>query len=157
MEQLHLPFLERLMVKNAASQQAELVLEIVAANRQFSSLISLSLELGHGENFRFENTHRWSNKTLRHLAIDGCRVPNFPSLLQAFPNLFQLEFKMVESPVLPSDSFVAYSLLRCIRVTLNHVVPDLDYLLRWTPNVKRLRLRGALTSENTVEQFERMP
>ena len=144
-------------MRNTASEQAKLVLGIVAANRQFPTLVSLSLELGCGEDFHFENTHQWSNKILRHLTIDGCRVPNCQPLLQAFPNLLQLQIHVAGSPPLTMGFSASHSLLSHIRVTVNNnLLPDLESLLQSTPNVKRLHLRGELTSDNVLEQFERM-
>ena len=157
MKQLQLPILERLVVRNAPSEQAELVLDIVAANRQFPSLISFSWEAEFQKDFLFENRNQWSNKTLRHLAINGRRVSNYQSFLQAFPNLFHLKIKLVGSPSFCSGSFAPYFLLNCIQATVDDdLLPHLERLLASAPNVKQFYLRGELEWDDIVEQFEHM-
>ena len=156
MELPDLPFLEQLTLRKAASKQADLFLRIVAADGRFSSLISLSLDLGSGQSFYLRKTQRRSNKILRHLAIHGCHAPNFELLLQTFPNLMQLEANFRESLTPASDASAAHLSLSYLQVTLDNVVSDLERLLQSASNIKRLRLRGELQSDNVVEQFERI-
>ena len=114
------------------------------------------MEVGCGPKVVFQNTDTWSNKTLRHLAVSGCRVSNFFSLLQTFPNLLQLQLNLAEALASANDPSIAHSSLSRIQVTVNNVVADLECLLRSASNVKRLRLRGELRSNNSVAQFQRI-
>ena len=146
------------MVKYIASEQAKFVLGIVATNRQFPYAHQLVIASRMRIECLFTSKIRINGRTksLRHLGIDGRRVLELSVVIEDISEFISaLEINLVASLAFTNDSLVVHSSLSRIQVTLNNLLPDLESLLESTPNIKRLHLRGELTS-NVVEQFERM-
>jgi hypothetical protein len=96
------------------------------------------------------------NNALRSLAIDKWNWFDLGSLLHQLPNLCRFETNFEESCTLMINYIQPHLSIKHLRVTLSDPLHDLEKLLKFTPNLAQLRVRGNLGRSLVINYFEKM-
>jgi len=77
-------------------------------------------------------------------------------LFKLLPNLHRFEANIEESVDCLSNIDQPHMALADVRVTLNDVLNDLNGMLQFMPNLRRLRVRGKINDDSVLEHFEKL-
>ncbi|CAF1347234.1 unnamed protein product [Adineta steineri] len=157
MTTLTLPYLERLSFYNATPDLQKLLLDTILRGVHFPSLKICQLKLKYTHNLRFDATYPLPNITVRSLTINNkWSWHEFEFLLYRLPHLRRLETNL--SGLYPvSVTFInPHSSIKHLRITLDNPSDDLKTLLKLTPNLVRLRIRGSLRGTDVFKGFEKI-
>ncbi|CAF1192410.1 unnamed protein product [Adineta steineri] len=154
MTTLTLPYLERLSVHNATLELQKLLLATIFRGEHFPSLKICQLKLKPTHDLKLCNTNRLPNNTVRSLTINSkWSWHEFEFLLNQLPHLRRLEINLSELYSVSVTSIHPRSSIKNLRITLNDPLNDLKKLLKLTPNLVRLRIRGSFGSSSALEHF----
>ena len=156
MIEIHLLYLERLTVENIENDLCQALFKVIIIGEHFPLLKMCRLKLGHLYHFKFRAMQSSPNTTLRSLAIDKWYWSELNSLLHQFSNLSRLETNLEKSYDSITNNVQPHLSMRHMRANLNDPSDDLKHLLKLTPNLSRLRIRGNLGSNEVTDHFEKM-
>jgi hypothetical protein len=107
-------------------------------------------------NLEVNDSESSPNNALRSLGIDKWHWSKLGYLLHQLPNLRRFETNF-EKSYEPTVNYVQpHLLIRHLKITLGDPLHDLETLLKWTPNLTRLRVRGNIERTDALENFAKM-
>ncbi len=107
----------------------------------------------HGE---INNSGSSPNNVLRSFSIDTWDCSKLCWLLRQLPNLRRLEINLGDFNESIIHNVQPHLLISHLKITLSDPSHGLKKLLKWTPNLIRLRVRGNIGSDDIVKYFEKM-
>lgn len=96
------------------------------------------------------------NNTIRTLFLSTWYGAQLGSLFNHLPNLHRFEANIDGSIDWLSKIDKSHMSLTDVRVTLNDPLNDLDKMLHYMPNLRRLRIRGKINGNSVFEYFEKL-
>ncbi|UJR12782.1 hypothetical protein I4U23_016956 [Adineta vaga] len=154
---ISLPRLERLVIDNVTHDLHEPLFDAIFQGEQFPSLTICRLSLTHHYNLKFNKKQLSStNNTLHCLIIDKWNYFNLDFLLHQLPHLRRFETNFEESCISMIDLVTPHLAIKNLRVTLNDPLYDFEKLLKLTPNLARLRVRGNLGRNSVLNYFQKV-
>ncbi|CAF1476540.1 unnamed protein product [Adineta steineri] len=156
MTTLTLCCLERLSVHNTTPNLQKLLLDTILRGVHFPSLKICQLKLKPTHDLELCNTNRLPNNTVRSLTINNkWSWHEFEFLLYRLPHLRRLEANLSRLYSVSVTSINPHSSIKHLRITLDNPSDDLKTLLKLTPNLVRLRIRGSLKNISVFTHFEK--
>ncbi|CAF1546574.1 unnamed protein product [Adineta ricciae] len=154
---VRLPHLERLCVVNVTHDLHESLLDTLFRGEHFPSLTTCRLEFEYPYDLEL-NEYRSSltNNAIRCLCVDQWSLFNLGALWNQLPNLRRFETSFEETYDPKVWSAKPHLSIKHLRVTVNSPSHDLEKLLKLTPNLARLRIRGGLGRSSVVNYFEKL-
>lgn len=122
----------------------------------FPLLKKCQLKLRDDYNFEINDSETSANSLLRSLAIDKWHWSKLGFLLHRLPNLRRFETNFEKSCESTIHCIQPHLLLKHLKITLDDPLHDVEKLLKWTPNLTRLRVRGNISSDDVLKYFEKM-
>jgi len=122
----------------------------------FPLLEICQLKLRYHYNLEINDSESSSNNALRSLAIDKWEWSKLGCLLHQLPNLHRFETKFEKSYESMIQYVQPHLLIKHLKITLDDPLHDLEKVLKWTPNLIRLRVRGNISSNDVFKYFEKM-
>jgi hypothetical protein len=97
-----------------------------------------------------------TNTTVRVLVLNEWYGSKHGSLLDRLPNLHRFEANIKEPANSLSNMNKPHTSLANVRVTLNGALNDLNKMLGFMPNLKKLRIRGKINENSVLDYFEKL-
>lgn len=137
----HLPVLARLAAENVPYNLHAVLIAQILRGEHFPSLRTCRLKLIYSYDLNLQDNLP-ANNIVRTLAVDTCSYSQLSVLLHQLPHLRRFETNLESSLSLPTKAVEPHVSLARLQVTLSDPVNDLENILRWMPNLARLRVRG---------------
>ncbi|CAF1344524.1 unnamed protein product [Adineta steineri] len=155
MSTITLCYLERLSVHNTTPDLQKLLLDTIFRGEHFPLLKICQLKLKYTHDLKLNDNNPLPNNTVRSLTINNkWSWHELESLLHRLPHLRRLETNIGESYPMSVTSINPHLSIKHLRITLNKPSDDLKTLLKLTPNLVRLRIRGSLKNISALEHFK---
>ncbi|UJR12707.1 hypothetical protein I4U23_016881 [Adineta vaga] len=118
-----------------------------------SQIIRLEM---HIHNLKLDDNNSLPNNIVRSLTINKWSWHELRSLLYQLPHLCRLDTHFAEPYPLSVTSIDPHLSIKHLRITLNNPSDDLATLLKLTPNLVRLRIRGSLGNISVLKHLNKI-
>ncbi|CAF1207224.1 unnamed protein product [Adineta steineri] len=153
---INLPNLKRLAVENIEYHPGEHSVQAIFNGERFPSLKICQLEFNDVADLKLIHNESLRNNVLRSLVLNKCNWAEFGTLLHQLTNLRRLETSFKEPGLTMVNVAQPHLSIHHLKVTLQDPLDDLKKILKSTPNLTRLRIRGKLGRKDVPDYFKEM-
>lgn len=154
--EINLLSLDRFAAVNIEHHMVERLTQAIFKSDRFASLRVCQLEFNDAAHLKLARSNLSQNNVLRSFALNKCSWDGFGTLLRQLCNLRRLETSFDEAYNSATNALQPQLSIHHLIITLKDCIDDLKKILRCTPNLTRLRIRGNLGETDAFEHFEEM-
>lgn len=148
--------LERISVDNVPHCFCKELLLVILDNEHLPSLKTCFFTGECYSSIEIGDHCQLPNNKLHSLILNQWYGLQIGPLFDLLPNLHRFEASIGESVNWLANTNKPHASLADVRVTLDNLSSDLNGLLQFMPNLKRLRVRGKISEDSVLEYFKKL-